>query len=554
MGSLSICSSKLGSQTLSPSIVGTPVLSSSKLGAPAFIVAIPNRATTHRLPVKVCCSATSEADSTPKKTIPGPMKLPFIGNLYNLVGSPPHHALRDLAKQYGPLMHVQLGEISALVVSSAELAEEVLKTHELSFAQRPNVLASSIMTYGGQDLVFSPYGDYWKQMRKICVTEMLSPRKVQSFSSVRHEEVANLLKFVRASAGKPFDFTERVFLYTNKVTCRTAFGNTCSEELQDAVLEGLREATALAGGFDLADLFPSLEFLQGLSGIKSKLERIQEKMTRLLDEIIQDHKEELMNSKNGTADAEDDDLVNVLLKSQEGGNLKCPITTTSLKAVILDMFVAGTDTSSLTVEWAMSEMMRNPRVLKKAQAEVRRVFKGKEKITDEDVQQLSYLKLVIKEALRLHPPAPLLLPRETREACVIDGYEIPEKTKLMVNAYSIGRDPKYWREPLSFMPERFEDSSVDFRGLHFQYLPFGAGRRICPGITFGMANIELPIAQLLYHFDWKLPEGTTPENLDMTEGSGATIGRKATLYLVPTPHVFSHDESNQSMETMQVLN
>ena len=205
------------------------------------------------------------------------------------------------------------------------------------------------------------------------------------------------------------------------------------------------------------------------------------------------------------------------------------------------MFSAGTDTSSTTIDWAMSEMMRQPRVLEKPQAEIRRAFKGKKQIHEKDIQNFSYLKLVIKETLRLHPPAPMILPRECRKPCEIDGYEIPLKTKVIVNAWAIGRDHAYRHDAESFIPERFANSSIEFNGTHLEYIPFAAGRRMCPGLTFGLTNIELPLAQLQYHFDWGLPGRMRPEDLDMTEFFGAVVRRVNNLYLVATPYSPSLD-------------
>lgn len=181
----------------------------------------------------------------------------------------------------------------------------------------------------------------------------------------------------------------------------------------------------------------------------------------------------------------------------------------------------------------MSELMKNPRVMKKAQAELRQVLKGKIKIYEADIQELDYLKLVIKETLRLHPPLPLLLPRECRENCEIGGYQIPVKTKVIVNAWKIGRDPDYWN---SFIPERFSESSMTSMGTDFEFLAFGAGRRMCPGMLLGLANVELPLAMLLYHFDWKLPNEATSEDFDMSESFGVTLKRKNDLLLVPIPY------------------
>ncbi|XP_058069015.1 premnaspirodiene oxygenase-like [Magnolia sinica] len=170
------------------------------------------------------------------------------------------------------------------------------------------------------------------------------------------------------------------------------------------------------------------------------------------------------------------------------------------------MFSAGTATSSSTLEWAMTEMMKNPMVMEKAQAKVRHVFKGKAKVDERDTSKLNYLKLVIRETLRLHPPIPLLR-RKCRERCEIDGYDLPINTSITVNVWAIGRDPQHWDDPENFKPERFDGSLIDYKGADFEFLPFGAGRRMCTcvGMLSGIVNVVLPLAQLLYYFDWKLP-------------------------------------------------
>lgn len=201
-----------------------------------------------------------------------------------------------------------------------------------------------------------------------------------------------------------------------------------------------------------------------------------------------------------------------------------------------DVFFAGIETSSTTVEWALSETLKNPKVMEKAQAEVRNVFSAEGHVNEAGLHELKYLKAVIKETLRLHPPAPLLAPRECRKNCEIFGYEIPARTKVVVNAWAIGRDSKHGSEAERFYPERFLDSSIDYKGNNFEYISFGAGRRICPSISYGIANIELPLAQLLYYFDWNLPNGAKLEELDMTEAFGITVRRKNDLYLVPSTY------------------
>ncbi|MBA0681258.1 hypothetical protein Goari_023076 [Gossypium aridum] len=233
------------------------------------------------------------------------------------------------------------------------------------------------------------------------------------------------------------------------------------------------------------------------------------------------------------------DLVDILLDLQENSELEFPLSVDNIKAIILDMFSAGSETSSITVEWTMAELLKNPGIMEKAKNEVRRVFTGKGYVDEGSIHELKYVKAVIKESIRLHPAVPLVL-RECREDCRLDGYNIPAKFKVLVNAGAIGKDPKHWDNAETFCPERFLDNSIDFKGTDFKYIPFGAGRRICPGISFALSNIELPIANLLYHFDWKLPNGMKPEDLDMTEALGLSIRRKHELFAIPIayhPHV-----------------
>ncbi|XVF03636.1 hypothetical protein REPUB_Repub05bG0010100 [Reevesia pubescens] len=184
----------------------------------------------------------------------------------------------------------------------------------------------------------------------------------------------------------------------------------------------------------------------------------------------------------------------------------------------------------------MLEMIKNPRVMREAQAEVRQVFEGKGNVDETGIHELKYLKSVIKETLRLHPIFPLLFPRECSKDCEVNGFQIPSKTRVIINAWAIGRDPNLWPEPEKFYPEKFLNSSVDFMGTNFEFIPFGAGRRKCPGIIFALPNMELPLAQLLFHFDWKLPNGMKQEDVDMTEVFGATVKSKYKLVLVPTPY------------------
>ncbi|XP_060671130.1 cytochrome P450 71D9 [Ziziphus jujuba] len=480
---------------------------------------------------------TKSKKSNPKLP-PGPWKLPIIGNMHHLHGILPHHALRNLAMKYGPLMHLKLGEVSYIIVSSPEIAKEFLKTHDTNFANRPFLLAPKILTYDCTGISFSPYGDYWRHLRKICSMELLSAKQVKSFRSIREEEVSNLIETIHSSEGSAINLSEKIYSLSCGITGRTAFGQKSRD--QEAYQAVSNKIAVLAGGFYVADMYPSIKMLEQIGGLRHKLEKVHAEADRILENILNDHKEKkiMKRTKSHEQQANDNQeyLVDVFLKFQHHDQLDHPLTDSNIKAALLDIFTAGSDTSSTTVEWAMSEMVKNPRVMKEAQSEVRRVFRGKANVDETEIHELKYLRSVIKETMRLHPPAPLLLPKECSQSCVIDGYDIPKKSKVIVNAWAIGRDPMHWTEADKFYPERFLEGGsvqIDYKGSDFEFIPFGAGRRICPGITFGMAVVELTLAQLLFHFDWKLPNHMRPEDLDMTEVFGLTVKRNANLCLIP---------------------
>ncbi|KAK4728258.1 hypothetical protein R3W88_021246 [Solanum pinnatisectum] len=475
-----------------------------------------------------------KSKNTNQKFPPGPWKLPIIGSMHHLIGALPHHVLRNLSKKYGPLMHLQLGEIDAVIVSSPHMAKQVLKVHDLCFAARPELMASDIVFYSQKDIVFAKHDDYWKQMRKICILELLSAKMVKSFSLIRQDAVHDLVASIRSTPNVVVNMSEKILRLTSSVICRSAFGKVWDD--RDNLLMLMREVLSLSGGFDVVDFFPSWTLLHGIGGMRNRLKSLHQKIDVILEKIIHEHKENRANGKEGNSEFGGEDLIDVLLRIMENGELQFPITNDSVKAIVLDLFFGGTETSSVIIQWALSELMKNPSVMAKAQAEVRCVCKGKKDLNDNDVEELKYLKLVINETLRLHPASPLLGLRQCREETKIDGYTIPLKAQVVVNGWAIARDPESWDDPENFVPERFENSSVDFNGNHFHYIPFGAGSRMCPGMHFGLANVVYPLAQLLYHFDWKLPNGQQPEDLDMTETLGISATRKNDLHLIAISH------------------
>ncbi|XP_002515012.2 tryptamine 5-hydroxylase [Ricinus communis] len=475
-------------------------------------------------------------------TPPSPPALPVIGHLH-LLTDMPHHTFADLSNSLGPLIYLRLGQVPTIVIHSAHLAKLVLRTHDHAFANRPQLISAQYLSFGCSDVTFSSYGAYWRQARKICVTELLSAKRVHSFRLVRKEEVDRLLDAVLTSSGKEVDMSQMLFCLANDVLCKVAFGRRFMAEKDGKgknLASVLMETQALFAGFCLGDFFPKWEWVNSMSGYRKRLLKNLKDLKEVCDEIIEEHLKK-KKKKNGTENADDDDdynekedFVDVLLRVQKREDLEVPITDDNLKALVLDMFVAGTDTSSATLEWVFTELARHPRVMKKAQEEVRMIASGNGKVDESDLQHLHYMKAVIKETMRLHPPVPLLVPRESMEKCALDGYEIPAKTRVLINTYAIGRDPKSWENPLDYDPERFMEDDIDFKDQDFRFLPFGGGRRGCPGYSFGLATIEITLARLLYHFDWALPHGVEADDVDLSEVFGLATRKKTALVLVPT--------------------
>ncbi|CAN1169640.1 Desmethyl-deoxy-podophyllotoxin synthase [Linum perenne] len=460
------------------------------------------------LTVQFIRTKTTSFNATPSQPPlpPGPWKLPIIGNLHQLMGTNRllHRRLADLAGRYGPLMHLKLGETSNVIVSSPELAK-----------------SADVVFYNARDIAFGAYGEYWRQMRKICTLELLSGSRVKMLRPVREEEIGEMVNSIFCIYVQTVNLSQTLISLGYAIISRAAFGYRMKKLEEEALLPVLTKIVRL---------------LRIVTGTERQLKRLHREVDIILEKIIDEHIEKRRARSKKDDDDEDEDLVDVLLSFTEKRDLGFPFTKVEIKAVILDIFLAGSDTSSTLVEWVMSELMKNPLVMQKAQKEVRQLFDEQGKVDESRLDELHYLQLIIKETFRLHPIAPLFLPRECRETVVVNGYLIPEKTRVTINAWAIGRDPRHWTNPDEFIPERFVDSSLDYKGHDFQFLPFGSGRRVCPGIQFGIAVVELLLANLLYHFDWKLPGEMKPRDLDMDEVFGSTVGRKNDLILVPIPY------------------
>ncbi|KAJ0974867.1 hypothetical protein J5N97_016832 [Dioscorea zingiberensis] len=488
------------------------------------------------LTVTLILVPNSKWRSRRRKLPQGPRRLPVVGNLHQL-GNLPHRSLHQLAEKHGSLVHLQLGHITAIIVSSPEVAYEIMKSQDLQFCSRPSTQVFDKFSYGGLDIAFSKYGESWRQMRRLGTLEIFSLKRVQSFRSVREEEVEVLMQSIHRSSStcNPVNLSEMFACMSNNIICREVFGKRFSDDGECNRSENhelVLEIIELMGGFSIGEFFPCLQYwLNMITGLKQKLERSFKRMDELFEREIEEHC--LIPTDH---QGHKEDFVDVLLKLQKNSvDLGFSLTREHIKAILMNMFLGGTDTSAATLEWAMSDLMRHPKVMKKAQDEVRGIVGKKGKVEESDLQQISYLKLIINETLRLHCIVPLLLPRESMEECEVNGYIIPEKTRVYINAWVIARDPKLWEDPQNFIPERFEASDINFRGQHFEFIPFGAGRRICPGMQFGITTVEIALANILYHFDWEPPFETSHKDIDMTEAFGIVIHKKSPLILMARP-------------------
>ncbi|KAL0381573.1 UNVERIFIED_CONTAM: cytochrome [Sesamum angustifolium] len=464
-----------------------------------------------------------------KRLPPGPRGLPILGH-FHLLGKNPHQDLYHLARKHGPIMGLRLGFVPAVVVSSPAGAELVLKTHDLVFASRPRNEAAWYISYEQRNLVFLPYGPYWRNIRKLCTLKLLSNLRINQFQAMRKAELGLLVSSLKQAAElrEIVDLSARVSGLSGDMNCLMIFGKKYADrDLDEKGFKAvISEVVAIGAKFNLADYFPGIGVLD-LHGMHRKMKRLRKTFDGFLDKIIDEHVQNKQEKK------ETEDFVDTMMAIMESGEAEFEFDRRNVKAVLFDLFIAGVDTSATAIEWALSELIRHPQVMKKLQKELETVVGLDHMVEESHLDKLEYLDFVVKETLRLHPVVPLLIPHESMEDCVIDGFHIPKGSRTMVNIWAIGRDPKVWSDPEVFKPERFIGSNIDLRGHNFQLIPFGSGRRGCPGLQLGLTVVRLVVSQLVHCFDWELPNVMLPSDLDMSEHFGIVTSRAKHLMAIP---------------------
>ncbi|XP_019056802.1 PREDICTED: flavonoid 3'-monooxygenase isoform X5 [Tarenaya hassleriana] len=455
------------------------------------------------------------------------------------MGPKPHRNLTTMVATYGPLLHLRLGFVDVVVASSKAVAEQFLRVHDSNFASRPPNSGAKHIAYNYQDLVFAPYGQRWRMLRKISSVHLFSAKALEDSRHVRQEEVGAFTRELARAKTNPVNLSQLVNVCVVNALGRVMIGRRLfgvgadprAEEFKSMVTEMM----SLAGVFNVGDFIPALDWLD-LQGVAAKMKRLHKRFDGFLSSILEEHE------INGPDENKSDMLSTLIsLKGKDLDGDGSTLTDTEIKALLLNMFSAGTDTSSSTVEWTVAELIRHPEIMGRAQQELDSVVGRNRPVSESDLPNLPYLQAVIKENFRLHPPTPLSLPHIASESCEINGYHIPKGSTLLTNIWAIARDPDQWSHPLEFRPDRFlpggEKAEVDVKGNDFELIPFGAGRRICAGLSLGLRMIQLLTATVVHGFDWELADGVRPEKLNMDEAYGITLQRADPLMVHPRPRL-----------------
>ncbi|KAK1427370.1 hypothetical protein QVD17_16053 [Tagetes erecta] len=475
---------------------------------------------------------------------------PIIGHLHLLSGGDHllYRILGAMADKYGPVFNIRLGTKHALVVSSWEVAKECFTVNDKAFATRPQTTAVKHMCFNSSVFSLAPYSPFWREMRKIAIVEFLSNQRVQMLKDVQSSEInygiSELYKLWRENSHRPvvvelnkwFDHM-MLNVIVMMVAGKRYFGVGGDRDEGARCQRAITDFFRLSGIFVLSDAIPFLWWLD-LQGYEKQMKNTAKDFDLVLRGWLDEHRQKRkLNLERSKDDVKD--FIDVMLSLEDEGQLSNMEhdSDTSIKSTCMTLILGGNDTTAVTLTWAISLLLNHPDVLKKLRHEIDDHV-GKERLVDvSDLKDLVFLEAVIKETLRLYPSAPLLGPREAMEDCTVAGYNVKAGTRLIVNAWKLQRDERVWSDPSKFQPERFmglDHEQVDLSGQQFVLVPFGYGRRSCPGATFALQVVHLTLARLVHSFDLGQLGGLP---VDMTERHGLTVPKKKPLEVLLTPRL-----------------
>ncbi|GAB2211446.1 hypothetical protein Droror1_Dr00024759 [Drosera rotundifolia] len=483
--------------------------------------------------IKLFISKLKHGISSPNRLPPGPFPLPVVGNLFSL-NTKPHHSFAKLAKIYGPVFSLQLGYMTTIVVTSTSAAKEVLQKHDALFANRCVPDTMTLFHHAENSVVLLPSSSSrWRSLRKICVTNLFSTSRMDATSDLRNKKIQELMCYVRecSEAGKVISVGQAGFSTMLNVLSYAFFSkdiadprSSGTQEFMDLIWEMMLES----GKPNIADFYPMLKGIDP-QGARRKARTRGAKFFKFFDDQV----EERLRLRKSTDYIDKNDVLDVLLNICEGKTEE--LEPSGIRHLLADLFAAGTDTTSTALEWAMAELLRNLEKLEKAQKELDEVIGIGNAVEERHTAELTYLSAVVKETLRLHPSVAFLVPRQVHEEVKLSGFVVPKDAQLFINVWAMGRDPELWKNSHAFEPERFLESHIDYKGHDFELIPFGAGRRICPGLPLAHRMLHLMLASLIHSFDWKLPDGVTPETIDMDDKFGFALRMARPLNAKPVP-------------------
>ncbi|XP_062102607.1 cytochrome P450 81Q32-like [Humulus lupulus] len=441
-----------------------------------------------------------------KNLPPSPPSYPIIGHLH-LLKQPLHRALHGLSSKYGDVYSLWFGTRRVVVVSSPAAVEECFTKNDIGLANRPPLIMGKHMGYNYTTIADSPYGNHWRNLRRIGTVEIFSSTRLNLFLDIRKDEIRRLLRKISPRVELKSMLPELTFnIIMRMMAGKRYYGDDVTDEEEARQFrEIMTEVFEKGGAGNPADFLPILNWIP--NGYEKKVQRLAKRADSFLQGLI----EEIRSSKDENRNT----MIDHLLSLQESQPEY--YTDQIIKGFVLILLLAGTDTSAVTLEWAMSNLLNHPHVLQKVKDELDTQVGQKKLVDESDLSKLPYLQNVISETLRLYPAAPLLVPHYSSNDCTIGGFDVPRDTIILVNAWAIHRDPKLWDDAESFKPERFEKNG---ESEGYKLMPFGVGRRACPGIGLAQRVVGLTLGSLIQCFEW---ERVSKEKVDMTEGTGLTM-------------------------------